>query len=185
MNRAGWCAALALALQAPIAGVAETDLLARVEQADGWVAWNVPMIENVGELCCFSLHGHGKARSGCDLDGRNIGFGTSDDARPPHTSTLSVYVHVAHARIDDVRAYAQTCPVQSTGELHWIDRVEPRQSIRVLSGWLDGGDDAHADRDLAVAAIAYHADASATQLLAARAEPSHPRKEREDALFWL
>jgi hypothetical protein len=178
--------ALAVALQAKIGMAAAPDLLATAKQADGWVAWRVPMVSDAGELCCFSVRNHGNAHPECDLDGRSANFGTDDDyKRPSNGDTLAVYAHVAHARIDDIRAYAASCPVRSTGEIRWIDGVEPQQSIRVLSDWLDGTDGSHADHDLALVAIAYHADASATRVIAARAEPPHPRKEREDALFWL
>jgi hypothetical protein len=178
--------ALGIALHATVGAAAAPDLMATAKQADGWIAWRVPMVSDAGVLCCFSERDHGKPHPECDLDGRGAGFGTDDDYKgPPSGDTLAVYAHVAHARIDDVRAYAASCPVRSAGTIRWIESVEPQQSIRVLSDWLDGNDGAHADHDLALVAIAYHADASATRVIAARAEPSHPRKEREDALFWL
>ena len=177
--------ALGIALYATMATAASPDLLATAKQADGWVAWHVPMVADAGELCCFSFRKHDKSLPECDLDSRSANFGTNDDYKRPGTDTLAVYAHVAHARIDDVRAYASSCPVHSAGDIRWIDGVEPQQSIRVLSDWLDGADGAHAEHDLALVAIAYHADASATRVIAARAAPSHPFKEREDALFWL
>jgi hypothetical protein len=176
---------LALALQATIAAAGAPDLSATAKQADGWVAWHVPMVSDAGAPCCFSFRKHDKSLPECDLDGRSSSFGTDDNYRPTSTGTLAVYARVAHARIDDIRAYAASCPVRSNGEIRWIDGVEPPQSIHLLSDWIDGNDGSHADRDLALVAIAYHADASATRVIAARAEPSHPRKEREDALFWL
>jgi HEAT repeat protein len=53
----------------------------------------------------------------------------------------------------------------------------------MLSSLLDrtGADVEHGT----LAALAYHADASATRALAVRAEPSHLFKERGEALFWL
>jgi len=185
MKRELFGIALGIALQATTGTAASPDLLATAKQADGWVAWHVPMVADAGELCCFSFRKHDKSSPECDLDGRSANFGTDDDYKRPGTDTLAVYAHVAHARIDDVRAYASSCPVKSAGDIRWIEGVEPQQSIRVLSDWLDGSDGSHADHDLALVAIAYHADASATRVIAARAEPSHPNKEREDALFWL
>jgi len=176
--------ALGIALQATTAAAASPDLLATAKQADGWVAWHVPMVADAGELCCFSFRNHDKSQPECDLDGRSANFGTDDDYKRPGTDTLAVYAHVTHARIDEVRAYASSCAVRSTGTIRWIENVEPQQSIRVLSDWLDGSDSPR-DHDFALIAIAYHADASATRVIAARAEPSHPGKEREDALFWL
>lgn len=185
MKRATRCAGLGFLLQATLATAAQSDPLATAKQADGWIAWRVPMIADAGEPCCFSDGNRATKHSACDLDGRNRNFSTSDDNRPPGSDTLAVYAHVVHARIDDVRAYATSCPVRSAGDIRWIDGVSPEQSIRVVSETLDGNDGSHADRDLALVAIAYHADASATHVLAARAEPSRAPKEREDALFWL
>ena len=166
------------------AGLAES-LDARVKQASGWVAWNVPMIADAGAPCCFAGNnrGHGSKSTGCDLDTRNRGFSTSDDPRPPGTDTLTVYAHVTNARVDDVRAFEASCPVRSATSIRRIDGVTAADSIGFLSGWMDSPDGVH--DELALAAIAYHADGSATRVLAARAEPAHPRKEREDALFWL
>jgi len=74
-------------------------LASRVKQADGWVSWDVPMIAGAGDPCCWSGHGdHAEGRIGCDLDGRNHGFSTNDQPKPPTTGTLTVYAHVTHAR---------------------------------------------------------------------------------------
>lgn len=185
MKRALLAATLMAALPA-VAGLgAESALQARVQQADGWVAWNVPMVTDAGEPCCFFGDDHGHGRSECSLDDRNRGFSTNDDPRPPLPATLTVYAHVAHGEMDDVRAYGASCPVRSASDIRRIDGVAPAESVATLAGWIDGPHGAHADDELILAAIAYHADASATRVLAARAEPSHPRKQREDALFWL
>jgi len=180
-------AALALIFPAAVLGAesnrADSTLEARIRQADGWAAWNVPMIPDAGMPCCFSGNDHGRGRGVCDLDDHNHGFSTSDDPRPPTTGTLTVYAHVAHARIDDVRAYDANCPVRSKTDIHRVDGVVPAESIAMLSSWLDGPEGVHDDE--ALAAIAFHDDAGATRLLAERAEPTHTRKQREDALFWL
>jgi hypothetical protein len=158
---------------------------ARVKSADGWVAWNVPMIADAGTPCCFE-NSHGRNRSevfGCDLDDRNHGFSTSDDPRPPSPDVLTVYAHVARSRVDDIRAYDATCPVRSKGEIRRLDGVTPIDSIGFLSAWMEA--DASTRDEQALGAVAFHEDGGATRVLAAHAEASHPRKERESALFWL
>jgi hypothetical protein len=176
-------AVLAVALHASAGFCAESNLEARVKQADGWVAWNVPMVSDAGAPCCYFGDDHGHGRGGCDLDDRNHGFSTRDDPRAPVAGALTVYAHVAHSRIEDVRAFDAACPVRSTNEIRRIDAAVPSESIAMLSKWMDSPDGSH--DDLALAAIAYHADPSATHLLAERAEPDRPRKQREEALFWL
>lgn len=164
------------------AASAADSLEARVKQSDGWVAWSVSMVADAGAPCCFS--GRRDAQRGCNLDDPNRGFNTSDDdRRPPSTGTLTIYAHVARARIDDVRAFEASCPVRSSGEIRHVEGVAQPDSIELLSKWMDGADSAH--DELALAAIAYHADGMATRVLASRADAAHPHKQREDALFWL
>jgi hypothetical protein len=159
-------------------------LASRVTSADGWVSWDVPMIAGAGDPCCWSGHGdHAEGRIGCDLDGRNHGFSTNDHPKAPSSGTLTVYAHVAHAHMDDVRAFEASCPVHAASAIRRIDGVAPADSIGMLAAWMDSSDAKHDDD--ALPAIAYHADSAATRLLASRAEPSHDRKQREDALFWL
>ena len=162
---------------------AADSLASRVNATDGWVSWDVPMISGAGEPCCWSGRGdHAEGRIGCDLEGRDHGFSTSDQPKPPGSGMLTVYAHVTHARMDDVRAYEASCPVHSTSAIRRVDGVAATDSIALLAEWVDSPD---AKRDDAIAAIAYHAEPAATRLLASRAEPSHERKQREDALFWL
>jgi PBS lyase HEAT-like repeat-containing protein len=182
MRHAIAIALVACALHAASAFGADS-LDARVTSADGWVAWNVPMIADAGTPCCFS-DGPGKHdRSGCDLDDRNHGFSTSDDPRAPGPDVLTVYAHVAHSRVDNIRAYDASCPVRSKGEIRRIDSVTPGESIGFLSAWMDA--DASTRDEEALGAVAFHEDNAATRVLAAHAEASHPRSERESALFWL
>jgi HEAT repeat protein len=176
--------ALVLLAAAASSATAADSLASRVAAADGWVAWDVPMVAGAGDPCCWSGHAdRASGRIGCDLDGRNHGFSTSDEPKPPSTGTLTVYAHVVHARMDDVRALEASCPVRASGAIRRVDGVAPAESIGFLAQWMDTPDAKHDDD--ALAAIAYHADSAATRLLAARAEPSHERKQREDALFWL
>ncbi|MEO7323954.1 MAG: HEAT repeat domain-containing protein, partial [Dokdonella sp.] len=161
-----------------------SDLQAQVKQADGWVAWRVPMIADAGSPCCFARRSTSRTEAGCDLDGREWNFG-SNDQHPLHDSTLAVYVRVAQGHVDRVRAVAASCPVKSAEAIRWIDTAEPAQSVNLLSAWLGGAHGSRPDEDSVLAAIAYHADASATHALATLAEPAHARNSREQALFWL
>jgi hypothetical protein len=176
-------AALAASAFHATSAFAADSLDARVTSADGWVAWTVPMIADAGTPCCFS-DGHGKSgRLGCDLDDRNHGFSTNDDPRPPGRDELTVYAHVVRSHVDEIRAYDASCPVHSNGEIRRIEGVTSGDSIGFLSAWMDA--DASTRDEEALGAVAFHADSAATRVLAAHAEASHPRKDRESALFWL
>ena len=185
MKRLVSLAVIAAAAFGASAAFGADSLASRVKQADGWVSWDVPMIAGAGDPCCWSGHGdHAEGRIGCDLDGRNHGFSTNDQPKPPSTGMLTVYAHVTHARMDDVRAFEASCPVHAANAIRHIDGVASTDSIGMLAEWMDSADAKH-NNDDALPAIAYHADVAATHLLASRAEPSHDRGQREAALFWL
>jgi len=57
----------ALAVFAASDASAATGLQAQVTQADGWVAWQVPMIADAGAPCCFTWRRGAPAENGCDL----------------------------------------------------------------------------------------------------------------------
>ncbi|MGH8172149.1 MAG: HEAT repeat domain-containing protein [Rhodanobacteraceae bacterium] len=183
MKRA-FLAAIVLGASCSASLAAAPPLKSDVQRADGWVGYHVPMIAGAGEPCCFSWRGSSKTNSGCDLDGRNWSFGTHDGQKPTaQNGTLAMYVHVDHGGIDRVRAVAASCPVKANNAIRWIDDADATQSVQLLAVYL--GNDQRNDSDDALAALAYHADATATAALAARAEPTHPRDARKQALFWL
>jgi len=173
---------IALAAAGNGASASAVDLAAQVAQTNGWVAWRVPMIAGAGSPCCYAQNGRIAENAGCDLDGRNGSFTTDGKSAKPDT-TLSVYLRVAHGHIDRVRAFASSCPVTSATAIRMIDAVEPVQSVNVLSDWIE--DKPKSAEDDALAALAFHADASATRALATLATPTHVGEPRKQALFWL
>jgi len=180
-------AALMLLLAAALpCAAAETSLASRVGTADGWVGYRVPMVAGVGEACCFDDRAKSLQPGRCDLDGRTWSFGSRDGARPSgDTAQLAVYLHVANSRVDRVRAVAASCEVHSATPVSWIDPVLPAQSVKLLADWMDEKPPGREREDSALVALAYHADASTTKALLARAATTRPKDEREQAVFWL
>lgn len=175
----------ALAALGFVAGAnAANDLENRVTTNDGWVAYRVPMMAGADGPCCYSVRDGAETKKGCDLDERRLSF-NSDDADPSVAAdgTLAVYLKVARGKVERVRAMGASCPVKTASTVRWIDPVEPTNSVAMLSSLIDrkAGD----SQDHGYIALAYHADASAMRALASRAEPSHPFKQREQALFWI
>jgi hypothetical protein len=184
MQRLTPIAALAALGFAASANAVSDDLEGRVTASDGWVAYRVPMVAGVDEPCCYSVRDGAATKKGCDLDRRNWSFAWDhDDRAAALDGTLVMYLRVEHGRVERVRAVGASCPVRTEGTVRWIDPVDPANSVAMLSSLHDR----HAAdvEDGGLVALAYHADASATRALTARAEPSHPFKEREQALFWL
>lgn len=176
-------AALAALGFAAGANAASGKLETQVTEKDGWVAYRVPMIGGVDGPCCHSVRGDA-TKKGCDLDGRSWNFDVDPiDPAVASDGTLAVYLKVQHGRVERVRSVAASCPVHTASAVRWIEAVEPAKSVAMLSSLLDRkGRDAD---DHALIALAHHADESAMRALAARAEPSHPFKQRQQALFWL
>lgn len=175
---------LAVLLIAANAGASEADLTRRVTQQDGWVAYQVQMTADAGTPCCYEWH-HGKSiNSGCDLDARSWNLGTNDDdPRPLASDRLDMYLHVSNGRIDKLRAYGASCAIRNADKVRRLDTVAGADSVALLATTA-----AESTLDLAdtsLASLAFHADAAATRALEQLIEPPHPRKLREQALFWL
>ena len=177
-------ALLALLSAGAIAG--ERELSTRIFERDGWVAYNVAMTADAGAPCCFAdLHDHAQHVVSCELESRSWSMSRSDDdRRVSAASKLTVYLRVHQGKIDKVRAFAADCPIKDGDRATRIDPVDATDSVALLArdaASTTGRDVAEAE----IAALAMHADASATTALTQMAEASHPRKLREQALFWL
>jgi len=179
-------ATLALALVQTCGNARAGALDSELKGKDGWIGYRVPMIEGAGQPCCFEWHGKRPAQAGCDLDGRNWNFGTSDEARGLGTSdNLAVYVRLEHGAIDKVRAVSAACPVHTARDIQWLEAVTPAQSIALLEPIAANGKKGDDARESALSALAYHGDPSATSALSRLAAPGPGRELRQQALFWL
>ena len=177
-------APVVLLMLAGNATAAEPDLGKRIAQQDGWVAYQVPKTADGGIACCFQMHGKHVVQSGCDLEGNS--WGNSDDQRPPQATAdaLNVYFRVSHGKIDKVRAFSASCPVRDADKLRWLDNVAPQASVAFLAASTAATPNEDIF-DAELAALAMHADPAATPALRDLSTQSHPRKVREQSLFWL
>jgi len=176
----------ALLMIAGTVGAAAPELSQRIVQQDGWVAYQVPMAPDAGTPCCYEWHGKNPVRTGCDLDGNSWSTSTSGRPDAPKDDALKVYVHVAHGQMETVRAFAASCAISDAKPVHWLEGVNGADSVALLARAAAEAAQTSADTaDAEMAAMALHADAAATPALAQLADPAHPRKLREQALFWL
>jgi hypothetical protein len=177
---------LALIALSGAAGASEASLSQRIGQQDGWIAYQVPMAADAGELCCYDWHGKTTPRTGCDLDGKSWSVNRSDRSDLPKDDALNVYMLVAHGRAEKVRAFAASCPISNTTPVRWLEGVNAADSVALLArAAAEATQTSRETADTELAAMAMHADASATPALAQLANAQHPRKLREQALFWL
>jgi hypothetical protein len=173
----------ALVLTPPVFA-AESQLTQQILAHDGWSSYQVPMIATAGVPCCYEFHDRNLKGAGCDLDGHSRMIGSIDHGPVPADDTLAVYVHVSHARVDKVNALAASCPVHVTGELRRLDGVSGADSVAWLAREVQNDARFGATADAELSALAMHEDATATTALAALSDATHPRKLREQALFW-
>jgi HEAT repeat protein len=91
-----------------------------------------------------------------------------------------ILYRVENGSVERIRDFSTECSVDGSGmNVTWIDNVDPKASIRYLETLID---DTHHQ---ALAAIASHADESATDVLDRIAHSNRPTGVRGDALFWL
>ncbi len=163
------------------AAASEADLSREILRQDGWTAYDVPLTNGAGAPCCYA----NDDRRRCVLDGNN--WTTGSDDRDPHTHTdrvLTVYMHVAHGAVEKVRAFGSSCVIDDAKQARRIEHVAAADSIAMLAQ-LSQDAGKHGVLDESLAALSMHDDASVVPTLARLSDASHPRKLREQALFWL
>jgi len=152
-----------------------------------WLAWSVPGTADAARTCCFR---RGWNERGCDLDGRDNGWGTSSDWPPAAalggSSDLVVLAELDHGRPRRLRAVGSSCPIRAAGRrVVALDGVDAGKSLDLLERWaLDRGigDDVVQS---ALAAIGYHAAPGAAPRLERLAlDKAAPVEVRKNALFW-
>ena len=172
-----------LAVAAAPAAAANATSLADAPRS-GWAAYRVPVVTGRPAPCCDG-YGAGKARGVCDLD-RDNGFSiSSDDPASTAGDELTVYLRFEEGRIDRVRALGAACPIDGATPVKTLAGVTPATSLALLRSLAEASGTSEDTSGHALGAIAYHADADATRTLVDLAAAGEPRKQREDALFWL
>ena len=151
---------------------------------DGWVAYDVAMVEGAGTPCCFDGDSETSTKT-CNLDGHNWSFGTRDhQAAPTGPVALSVYLHRQGGKVDRVRAIASTCSVRADTPVTRLGDTDAAESAQWLQQWI-GTHARHSEVDSALAALAYQAGPQATQALESLSESKAPQEQRKNAIFWL
>ena len=97
-----------------------------LEAGDGWVGYEVPIVDGAGSPCCFA--GRDGARdSGGATSMRVNGVSAAIRVRPV-VGRLAVYWHVANGRIDKVRAVAAACTMRSATPIRKLSRSMARRA---------------------------------------------------------
>jgi hypothetical protein len=146
---------LALPLQA--------DLRQQIESKSGWVGYSVP-IAGRHTICSWD----------------DWSTSISDGSHLEPSSALFVLYHVEGGRIESIRLSSPECgPLNRT--VQWIEKVDPRESARLLRTLIDSGDSNLSKKS--VNALALHQGTIDDIIDIAKHNPRP--KIRSMALFWV
>ena len=151
-----------------------------------WIAYAVPAIESHMSNCCFDGDWRDRGCCGtCHLQAEHNTYSNSnDDCGSLGPSSVAMFYRVEDKKIDKIRLFSENCKVDAGGlPVAIITDVDPRQSIEYLST-LIGTEDTHLG-NVALDAIAQHADPAADATLDRFVSAGQPEKLREHAAFWL
>ena len=148
---------------------ASADLGAQVRGAAGWIGYSVAAAPRF----------HGNDCGFCTL-GDDHGTWTDNSRDLEPARDVMILYRVDSGSVERIREYSSHCSVDGDGKnVTWIENVDPRSSIRFLETLIDNKD------HQALAAIAAHADESATDVLEKIARSDRSTSTRGNALFWL
>ncbi|HEY2942988.1 MAG TPA: HEAT repeat domain-containing protein [Vicinamibacteria bacterium] len=166
-------------------------------RAPAWIGYEVPA-EGRHQMCCWdSTDAVGLGCPGCRLEGHG-GFTVSGDR--DHRSdralslegdtTILVLFRAEQGRLDRIRSYSAGCALDAGGlPVVWLTDVRPADSVKLLRSLAaSGGSEEKGGRwveEPALAALAFHADASALEALIGLARQDARGHVRGQALFWL
>ena len=173
-------------------GAAGIDAAIRAAGAGpAWVAWSAPL-DGTHQMCCWNdvkSIGRGTACPGCRLESHGDSAFTFNSTRGGTTrldgdDRFVVLARVAGGRVDRIRQLSWSCGIDVGGKpLVWLDGVAPAESLRFLAAQVGDGDEDTSQ--MALGAIAMHADAGADALLEGFTKPTRPEELRKHAAFWL
>ena len=152
-----------------------------------WLGYEVPAASRQ-MMCCFNSTRQVGSCAGCRLENMHAFTVQSTPRRamalegPPR---LVVLFRAEAGRLDVARVLSPECAIDLGGlALHWLDGVQPAQSVALLSGLASSA----RDEDLwdpAISALSMHADPGADAVLVGFARRDPREEVRSQTLFWL
>lgn len=147
---------------------------------DGLYTWRVAATDDAPHLCCLRWVGHSPVDTACDLDRRDMNFGTIGDGAAG--GEVQMYVTVASGRVERIRVLGLQCPVKSRETIVDLGVIDADESVAWLKPHVE--EDARRKGSDALAAIAMHRGPAALRYLEELAA-SATTDLRKDAIFWM
>lgn len=148
---------------------------------DGWHTWQVRAVESAPEMCCFSWRSGATTKKQCDLDGRNGGFGGSDDSATSDGS-VQVFALMESGAVTNIRVLSSSCPVTANSAIRDLGSIDTNDSVEWLETFITSDSKFGSN---AIAAIAVHDGQRARDILVDTAKSADHEEAREDAIFWM
>lgn len=156
---------------------------------DGWSSWQVAAVDAAPDWCCWSDSSNFRnaPQTPCRLDRKSNGFGSRNDAT---TDVVRIYARTAGGRVDRLRVFSATCPVETATPISNLGTVAQDDSARWLMDLAkqqnDGaGTRSHVKDDDVLAALAMNRGDLARDGLAGIARNDARVATRKQAVFWL
>jgi hypothetical protein len=178
------------------------------ETGPAWIGYGVPVVPGRHAMCCngsmgdFSEDVCGRCRLESDRgekDGHSTGWGEQRRVELESSLYFLVLYRIAAGKVLKIRTFSVECELDAGGlPFIWMTDVRPADSVAWLSSFVnaagaraeaEGDEDGPGESDSlsnsALAAIAFHADASAERALEGFVAAGQPESSREHAAFWL
>ncbi|HSK08773.1 MAG TPA: HEAT repeat domain-containing protein [Vicinamibacterales bacterium] len=158
--------------------------LVSAQQQPAWVAYSVPAIPGDRRSCDASEGSRGVVR----LEPTGGGAPARARVSLEGPSEILVFFRAEEGRVRKIRPISPDCDIDAGGlPVHWLTRVNPAESVALLSSFV--GEDRRARDDNpgrgALTSIALHRDQAAGAALRRFVGAGQPRELRKQAAFWL
>jgi hypothetical protein len=136
----------------------------------GWIAYRVPVVAGDHMMCDWSNDSRRAPATSVKLEGGD---------------TLFVFLRLEQRALTRVRMFSEGCTIDAGGvPVIWLEGAQPAHSVSLLASFVDPARPRRVV-DGALAALAMHADASASTALVAAAKNGASGQVRGQALFWV
>jgi hypothetical protein len=148
--------------------------------ADGLYTWRVAATEGAPPWWCICWPGDPAVTRECDLDSRNISYGTGESLHA--SGEMQVYALIESGKARRIRTLSPQCAVRSRRDVVDLGVIEVDASLAWLEGNVTSSAPAGSD---ALAAIAVHRGSAALRFLIDTADAGATTELRKDAIFWM
>lgn len=153
--------------------------LVNAQDSPAWIGYSVPAVDYHNSCCQDS-----GSRCVCSLESeRGHIYNSNQTVKLEGPAYVQVLFRAEKHQVGRIAFFSSDCRVDAGGlPFHWIQNVNPAESVRLLAGFARGTEKL---RDSAVAAIAVHRDPEADCVLETFVAASQPEELRKKTVFWL